>query len=674
LKIERIEIQNFGIISDVDLDLSGPQGGLVFINGLNGRGKTTFQSAIKWCFYGDEPSSTTKFASRYGMKNLKEGDSMTVRAAASLRLDDANGTAHIERTQAFVKQANGIPKKLGNPTLKVWTKSADSATLTDIQVNPETWINQYFPKKLINFFLFDGELMTNFFRANVKEDIENAIRQIAGVDLFDEIATKLEAVESKQNRFASKLSGPKSEQTAIQLETEQKIYVDIVKEFNDAKTSLESKKYELEQVLTILGSSRDVDATAKRIDELDKKIAEYQIQRESSNVQLNSILFEGGMKSLMVSCFEELATQVEKAITEDRFPPSFDPVRIRALIDLGRCICGCDLSPGDDRTNELLNLIEKHAISTDVGKLLDYTLKESEKIMIQVKADWQTSEMANNNVIQLERLISECKEEKNTLSIQLQGSDVASVRAAAIERDRLDDEIEKLIGLKRELELQGKSSEAKIKGLNLQLQSLARENADALQYRDAAVMARKVADAARQIHSIAIAQVRQELQVAISEKFSVVKAGKFRTEITESFDVLTLYEDGSKVDLSEGESMAKAYVFSLALRSVIGLNFPLIVDTPFGRLSGDFRAYLTDILTAFLGSERESENRQVIFLMTDTEYTPYSRKRFAKVEPLEFYLAYEEGNETDKSVLGTGIDPEWLKTDYWKDWAEKKIQ
>jgi len=210
--------------------------------------------------------------------------------------------------------------------------------------------------------------------------------------------------------------------------------------------------------------------------------------------------------------------------------------------------------------------------------------------------------------------------------------------------------------------------------LNLQLQSLARENADALQYRDAAVMARKVADAARQIHSIAIAQVRQELQVAISEKFSVVKAGKFRTEITESFDVLTLYEDGSKVDLSEGESMAKAYVFSLALRSVIGLNFPLIVDTPFGRLSGDFRAYLTDILTAFLGSERESENRQVIFLMTDTEYTPYSRKRFAKVEPLEFYLAYEEGNETDKSVLGTGIDPEWLKTDYWKDWAEKKIQ
>ena len=56
--------------------------------------------------------------------------------------------------------------------------------------------------------------------------------------------------------------------------------------------------------------------------------------------------------------------------------------------------------------------------------------------------------------------------------------------------------------------------------------------------------------------------------------------------------------------------------------------------------------------------------------MTDTEYTPYTKKRFSQAKPMEFYLASEVGSETEKSVVGQGIDPEWLKHDYWKDWAK----
>jgi hypothetical protein len=100
----------------------------------------------------------------------------------------------------------------------------------------------------------------------------------------------------------------------------------------------------------------------------------------------------------------------------------------------------------------------------------------------------------------------------------------------------------------------------------------------------------------------------------------------------------------------------------------------LIVDTPFGRLSGDFRAWLSEVLSTFILKEVENANRQIIFLMTDTEYTPYTKGRFAKASPLEFYLAYEAGNETDKSVIGKGIDPEWMNHDYWKDWAGGRIK
>ena len=59
--------------------------------------------------------------------------------------------------------------------------------------------------------------------------------------------------------------------------------------------------------------------------------------------------------------------------------------------------------------------------------------------------------------------------------------------------------------------------------------------------------------------------------------------------------------------------------------------------------------------------------------MTDTEYTPFTKKYFSAANPLEYYLAYEKGNETDKSNLGKGIDPGWLGLTVWKAWSEGKL-
>ena len=201
------------------------------------------------------------------------------------------------------------------------------------------------------------------------------------------------------------------------------------------------------------------------------------------------------------------------------------------------------------------------------------------------------------------------------------------------------------------------NSDTKFQKLDAEFALFTKGNLEAEGLRAQAEFAREVSQSAKQIHGIAITQVREQLQKAIEEKFALVKSGKFRTSITEDFEVLTLNEDGSRVDLSEGESMAKAYIFSLALRDVINLGFPLIVDTPFGRLSGDFRGWLSEVLSSFLLKEVKKKNRQIIFLMTDTEYTPYTKARFEKATPLEFYLASEVGSETEKSIVGRGIDP-----------------
>lgn len=220
---------------------------------------------------------------------------------------------------------------------------------------------------------------------------------------------------------------------------------------------------------------------------------------------------------------------------------------------------------------------------------------------------------------------------------------------------------------------QNESQTHKVEMLKKELAEATEGNKEAEILQREAKIARDISEAAGRIHQSAIKQVRQRLQESFAEKFSVVKKGKFKTEITEDFEVRTLNEFGDETELSEGEKMMKAYVFAIALREVINLGFPLVVDTPFGRLDSPNRAELSKMLSKFLEDEVTRANRQAFFLMQDTEYTPYTKKYFEKLKPIEAYLAKDEKFENIKSDLGYGIDPDWLLYESWKDWAEGKI-
>ena len=66
--------------------------------------------------------------------------------------------------------------------------------------------------------------------------------------------------------------------------------------------------------------------------------------------------------------------------------------------------------------------------------------------------------------------------------------------------------------------------------------------------------------------------------------------------------------------ISAGESLFLALSFISAIRDVTGYKFPLIIDTPLGRISGTPRFLLSEALPKYL------PNEQIIFLATDTEF------------------------------------------------------
>lgn len=672
MKIEKVSVRNFGIIADINLDISAKEGSLVFLNGRNGRGKTTFQSALRWCFYGDEPASA-KFLSSWALNNAKIGDTLTTSVEAEITMDTAGTSAVIDRTQLFQKTDSASPKRLGQPQLTVKIRKSAVGSFTDIKADPEMWVQSYFPKRLINFFLFDGEMMKNFFDLKVKGAVENAVREIAGVDRFDNIAQNMTAAETQLNRKIARLTGAKAEKIIIQLEAQQKLLVEIYLEWKTLSDKLAEGNIRSEEISTILEGLEGQADAAERLKYLDAEEADSRSKLKIAEEEFQSEILTNGTNSLLVGAFPELRKQIVRAKQEDWLPPPFEPARIEKLIEDGACICGTHLTPGDELTKSLQTLIEKHRVSSGVGKVLDLMSRQIDLVEVNLQQGWRIIQDKNVSIMQISKDISRVQKEKERLLEVMKGSDVTEIRLLVEEKKQLDKEREKLINTTAILLGQNESQTYKVETLQKELEQATEGNKEAELLQREAKWAREISEAAGKIHQSAIKQVRQRLQESFAEKFSVIKKGKFITEITDEFEVNTLNEFGHETELSEGEKMMKAYIFAIALREVISLGFPLVVDTPFGRLDAPNRAELAKMLSKFLEDEVVNSNRQAFFLMQDTEYTPYTRKYFAKLKPIEAYLAKDDKFENIKSDLGYGIDPDWLLHESWKDWADGKI-
>jgi DNA sulfur modification protein DndD len=673
--IKNIQISNFGILKEISLNLDGMNNNVLFINGENGRGKTTFQSAIKWCIYGTEPTNQNKFFSNSTLAEMAVQEKNCVSVSITISIEDGK-SAVIERKQYFEKNKNGYALKVGKTDLLVKIIEPLPSREVSTHPNPEAWLNEKFPIRFANFFLFDGELMRDFFSLSVKGAIEDAVKQIAGVDIFDEISQKFKAIEVSNNRKISKLSGSKAEKINEDLEI--------------AKSDLEQHRILLQEINfeIALCNERSIDTDNKlknyegyefkssAISSLTDEIAEISDNIKDHESQFYKMIYKNGTFGFFASALGKLDVVVNKATEEDRLPPPFMPDRIKKLIQDKMCICGSDLTHDVVKIENLNILIDRYKMSSDIGLIINETnntIFNQKKIVIN---NIKHIENYKENIAKLKSKLSTKTKSRETLLDELGNVDIMHIKELAKLKKELISKKDDLV--RHEALLSQKINELtqKVRELDKKFKEASKGNEDAKVLTKEAEFAVELAAAASSIHKMAIEQTRIKLEESVSTKFSkVIDKEIARTEINENFEVLTKWQvNGKEMILSEGEAMMKAYIFSIALREIINLDFPLIVDTPLGRLSEKPRATLASMLSELILSEYVDNDRQIIFLMTDSEYTPYTKKNFAEAKPSELYLSVSEGSNHQISNIAIGIDPEWYKLTAWKDWHEGRIK
>jgi len=674
MKISSVKVSNFKRLKNFNLDLTDSNSNLAFVNGSNGNGKSTFLKTFRWCFFGEQISPLDfSFAT---LDALEPGEISQILVEVRLQINEAGDVATVCREQAVRRTDSEEAKTvefLGPEELSIIIAYANHAIPSEVIPDPRAWLESYLPQRFKRFILFDGELMYKFFDLSVKGAIEDAVREIAKIDLFDSVVQRLKEILTRNNQRVAKLSGAAAEGLERELKAK-----------NDEKDRmtalLRSKRQEkdlfevtINELQDKLRGKEELETFLETNRELREKLnAKYEHKKSLDASLSKNLLFTGVHNLLHARVKYPVEKHVREAEKAGKYPADFSPDALRRILEDKNCICGRHLAEDSAEAKSIFKIISDSQNSGDIGselKKIEIGVSKVGGMLDKAQENYKfvISELKNCE-IEIRRLTKEISDlqprlegvkgnhenilqlSKNLKTAQANYADVireetliiSSLTKVTSEVNTIEKKFKTALG-----------NSAEIEKLNTRSEFLSRAISQATTFSDEIM-----------------GTVRKQLEDSISKRFVRVQGcGNYKVSVSEDFDVNVFSDSGAKPELNEGSKMALAYIFSIALREVVGLSFPLIVDTPLGRVSSKNRAMLAEALYELVTS---GTKHQVILMMHDGEYSPYTKRDFAPAQPLEAYLAL--ASDERESTLEFGIDPDWTTRDAWKDWAEGNIK
>jgi DNA sulfur modification protein DndD len=667
MKLTRAEFNHFKILDSVEIRFDVEQTNIFFVNGFNGRGKTSFQEALYWCLYNKAPEGGA--ANRHALAR-KKGAPLEVSAVFEFQLEDDDfESVEIRRTVEVVIE-QGV-QRAKNGRLSILGRSPGDSSFTEPVANEEQWIHKRFPDGLKQFFLFDGESLEKFFVNTTKETIGNAVREIAGVEAFEGIEEKLGIII---NEWRKQLAKSSQNGTAVSAELKRQKYQRAADDSgvtiaaaDKAIADLEIERGEIDVYFERFGNNAGL---LQEEAEIQEKISNLKRELQEMRVEQHNLLLSDGIEfAVHRKIIDDVRREQEDAIENDEYPPQFSENLMKKILELGRCVCGEEVVPGSEKQLFLQQLIEEHRDVDSIGQDLQRLCAYAEYWPSRANSTFQSFSEQSKSIADKARDLKVLEGKLEEIQARLTGGDRDEQSDFVERKKKIPYEISAAETTRTEAVTQRAWALAEVISLKKSIDKLTKSSTTNLKLNGLIARAEALNKAARLAHRAAVDSVRTSLENAVDEEFKVIKAGAFNTQISDDFEVRTLSSDGGSVKLSSGENMMKAYVFAFALRKVIGFKFPLVVDTPFGRLDSENRTRLVDMITRLNSAKGTEHGNQVIFLMHDLEYTPPIKKTFGPNNPVEMYLSYQK--EEEVSQVHEGIDPAWLKTDSWKGWNAK---
>lgn len=650
MKLYKATIENFRqYYGKICLEFSTTERNITIIQGDNGGGKSNLMNAIVWCLFDDEMFKSTKNVGRpvineTALSSLKGKETTTV--SVSVVMGDEKPEYEFVRNVEYCKTASGSPERIGTEFKCYHITSTGHNKIP----NPEWEVNNRFiPKDLRTFFFFDGEKMDQYFEDT--SSVKNNVERISQIDVLNGVIDTINATIKSITRDMGKLS-PKGEEFAKNLENLQ----DERKSLNDELERLVPEIEELKDIKFSIDSylqnhsSNVVKEKSRRRDELIDQIKVIDEKIDSLNNKMKRYVSDAIPSVFAYNALVYASDLINEETSKGTLPPNVKDVFLKELLESGICICGRSLDEGESCRKNIQSLLDR-IVPSDIandatqGKYAIKSLISNIDFRSDLKSDMQEQ-------IELEESKKNLSHTVSAISEELANSDIFEISKKEEDRRSIDEKISsktQRIGY-----IKGSLSRIDRDISNTQ-DLLNQSNRDDQKYTylyNQKECARNLLQKFQNIKQEILNEVRSRLEEKTREYFfnMIWKKSSFQDvqiiDLGSKYKISVLSPEGAEClgDISAGERQVLALSFTAALYSVSGYSVPVIIDTPFGRISGTTRDNIASSLPNYLSET------QIIMTMTDTEYTDSVRESMKAAVGKEWRIQYDEKTRTSKVV------------------------
>ncbi|MEM2942809.1 MAG: AAA family ATPase [Candidatus Bathyarchaeia archaeon] len=623
MRIERITLRNYRQFRQAQVTFrKRPDTDLHFIVGTNGTGKTNLLNAINWCLYGDEPhlSNSSQGLPLVNVNTIHKTETgKDQEVAVEVRAETEQGSpVTFTRRAVFRKHDDGQMVRQGT-TFEVRFVDEKGNTKIATDEAAHVCVERFVPKRIREFFFFDGERLDNYFREATGQNIRHAVFQISQIDLLEtRVERKLKEILDDLRKEAGK-ANPQIEQARARLEQAQAKLDEIEERIGECETQIAKAKAKVAEYHEKLKGIPDIEALEKEREKLQADIKETKDFLKVKEDEKENLLLECGNVLMLWPAIKKATQTIEEKRRKREIPPPVGKDFLEEALRSQTCtVCGRQLDDTSrDRVRELLRDMES---SSDIAIRLVQMESPLRHFRQRVEQFEDQVKRVTREIEKYQQELAELTQKMNEVDGQIAGYDEERIREWYRERTRFEelrDQNQERLGalhtMKQEAERARAEAERQYK------EEVEREQkAKGLKKKEE--FCTRALEIVRSTREAIMEETRKRIEGETKRRFIGLLWKKLTFEdirIEADYSISLIHSMGYEClgSVSAGERELLALSFTLALHRASGFDSPILIDTPVARISDVHRENFGKVISEV------STSKQIVLLLTPDEYS-----------------------------------------------------
>ena len=616
------------------------------VQGVNGAGKTALFTALNWSLYGLGADDIGELVSKRAIDEAVVGSDIEMQVQLSFWHGGERYT--VTRAMSVTKTERSSWQAKTQNEFSLDIIRADGQTRT-VQ-NPTGRIEAILPSKVRSYFFFDGERIDQFARPSHEAEVQDAVRNILRIEVLERAMRHLGTVADEHQRELKKRASGGLEDL---LDKESRLRGDTEKarqklaESRDERNAAQRQIQEIDLRLGEIQEVREWDEQRKVAMEAWKsreREKDHLLQQVREISNRGFLRFAGAAVSRAIKVLDEKRERGE-------IPPGIREQFVQDLLAGHLCICGRPIEEESDEHRRLMEVLQR-SVPSALENVVLQTAGDLRAIQPSVEGVPQQLQEFMKRKAGLDDEMEELSAKLDEISRHLRGGEHEEVSALEGKRVEHSERVQALAGEmgRYEERIENLRSQLEQARSEIDKAQVSEKRAKGIQQRFS--LARKAADAIEQMFDVFARDMRTSIQMEAKNIFQrlIWKESQFEDiRLSEDYrlEVIDRWGLPARPELSAGERQVLSLAFIAGMSIVTGEEAPLVMDTPFGRLSSAHREAITEQVPDIAD--------QLVMFVTDEELHSQAR---ANLEPrigAEYNLVFDQatGSTTIEEITAS---------------------